>query len=58
MFSPWTAPFDGSGAWWSHACMVRVTTLDIKDSLSLCNPTAMLKDSMMSVKMLYMIMNY
>ena len=41
----------GSSAWRSHACMVRVTALDIQ--VSLRNPTAMLEDSMTSVKTLY-----
>ena len=40
----------GSSAW-SRACMVRVTALDIQ--VSLCNPTAMMEDSMTSAKMLY-----
>ena len=40
----------GSSAWWSRACMVHVTALDFQ--VSLCNPMAMLKDSMTSVKML------
>ena len=38
----------GSSAWWSRARMVCVTALDIQ--VSLCNPTAMLEDSMTSVK--------
>ena len=33
----------GSSAWWSHACMVHVTALDIQ--VSLHNPMAMLEDS-------------
>ena len=41
----------GSSIWWSRARMVRVTALDIQ--VSLRNPTTMLEDSMMSVKMLY-----
>ena len=41
----------GSSAWWSCERVVRVTALDIQ--VSLCNPTAMLEDSMTSVKTLY-----
>ena len=41
----------GSSAWWSRARMVHVTALDIP--LSLHNQTAMLEDSMTSVKTLY-----
>ena len=43
----------GSSAWWSLAHMVRVgvTALDIQ--VSLRNSTAMLEDSMTSVKTLY-----
>ena len=41
----------GSNAWWSCARMVRMTALDIQ--VSLRNDTAMLEDSMMSVKTLY-----
>ena len=41
----------GSSAWWSRARMVRLTALDIQ--VSLRNPTAMLEDSMTSVKTLY-----
>ena len=40
-----------STTWWSLACMLRVTALDIQ--VSLRNPTAMLVDSMTSVKTLY-----
>ena len=49
MVSPWTSPFMVQAHWWSHARMVRVSALQV----SLCNPTAMLEDSMTSVKMLY-----
>ena len=42
----------GSSAWWSlHAHMVWVTALDIQ--VSLRNPTAMLEESMTSLKTLY-----
>ena len=41
----------GSSAWWSRTHMLRVTALDIQ--VSLRNPTAILEDSMTSVKMLY-----
>ena len=41
----------GSSAWWSPACMVHMTALDIQ--VSLHNPTAKLEDSMTSVKTLY-----
>ena len=37
--------------WWSHEHMVLVTALDIQ--VSLHNPTAMLEDSMTSLKTLY-----
>ena len=40
-----------SSAWWSRMRMVHVTSLDIQ--VSLCNPTAMLEDSMTSVNTLY-----
>ena len=51
-FSPWTSPFVvQASTWWSHARMVRVTALDIQ--VSLCNPTAMLEDSMTSVETFY-----
>ena len=40
-----------SSTWWSRTRMVRVTALDIQ--VNLRNPTAMLKDSMMSVNTLY-----
>ena len=43
----------GSSAWWSRARMVRVTALDIQ--VSLHNPTAILEDSMTSLKTLYLI---
>ena len=43
----------GSSAWWSRARMVRMTALD--NQISLRNPTAMLEDSMTSVKTLYML---
>ena len=46
----------GSSAWWSRARMMRVTALDIQ--VSLHNPTAMLEDSMTSVKMLYNKINH
>ena len=38
----------GSSAWWSLARMVHLTALDIQ--VSLRNPTAMLEDSITSVK--------
>ena len=41
----------GSSAWWLRTRMVCVTALDIQ--VSLHNPTAMLEDSMTSVRMLY-----
>ena len=41
----------GSSAWWSRARMVHVTALDIQ--ISLRNLTAILEDSMMSVKTPY-----
>ena len=41
----------GSSARWSRTLMVRVTALDIQ--VSLRNPTAILEDSVMSVKTLY-----
>ena len=41
----------GSSAWWSRAWIVCVTALDIQ--VSMCNPIAMLEDSMTSVKMHY-----
>ena len=41
----------GSSPWWSRACMVRVTALDIQ--VSLRNPMVILEDSMTSVKTLY-----
>ena len=41
----------GSSAWWLCVRMLRITALDIQ--VSLHNPTAMLEDSMTSVKMLY-----
>ena len=41
----------GSSAWWSRARMVRVAALGIQ--VSLRYPTAMLEDSMTSVKKLY-----
>ena len=41
----------GSSAYWLHARMVHVTALDIQ--VSLRNPTAILEDSMTSLKTLY-----
>ena len=41
----------GWSTWWLSMCIVRETALDIQ--VSLRNPTAMLEDSMTSVKMLY-----
>ena len=42
----------GSSAWWwLHARMVHMTALDIQ--VSLRNPTAMLEESMTSLKTLY-----
>ena len=43
----------GSSTWSSRARMVPVTALDIQ--VSLRNPTAMLQDSMTSVKTLYCV---
>ena len=45
----------GSSAWWSRMRMVHMTAVDIQ--VSLRNPTAMLEDSMMSVKTLYALMS-
>ena len=45
----------GSSAWWSRGRMVRVTALDIQVSLRIPT-TAMLKDSMTSVKTLCTIL--
>ena len=44
----------GSSAWWSRERMVHVSALDIQ--VSLRNLTAMLEDSMTSVKTLYMFL--
>ena len=46
----------GSSAWRLHVHMVHVTALDIQ--VSLCNPRAMMKDSMTSVKTLYSCHSY
>ena len=43
----------GSSAWWLLARIVRVTALDIQ--VSLRNPTALLEDSMTSVKTLFAV---
>ena len=57
MDSPWTSPFVVQAHdRVRHACMVHVTTLDIQ--VRLRNPTAMLEDSMTSVKTLYLYNSY